>query len=278
MHKVFTFSRRALRRFGDEVSWSSSLSSGEVARTAFVKSMMFALAAPVGQTGVVTATRRERNRAATTTEIKEAALAQIASDGAGALSIRGIARAIGMSPAGLYRYYDGLDALITELITDAYTDLAHAVTAAMAIDESATTRLRGGMLAYRQWSVDHPNRFLLIFGTPIPGYAAPEGGPTVQANMRIGEAFMSLLIEGWKRGDFSMPQRDRPAQPGEIELASQADPDLPPTSVGAFLGTWAHFHGMVTLEILNQLDWAYEDPAAFYRAEVDAIVRQWTSG
>lgn len=225
----------------------------------------------------MTATRREKQRAATLEEIKEAALGQIASEGAGAPTLRGIAREIGMSPAGIYRYYDGLDAIITELITDAYTDLADAVIAAMATDETATTRLRDGMLAYRQWSVDHPNRFLLIFGTPIPGYAAPEAGPTVEANRRIGEAFMAGLIEGWQRGEFSMPERDRPAQPGEIEMASQAAPDLPPTSIGAFLGTWAHFHGMVTLEILNQLDWAYEDPAAFYETEVDALIAGWTA-
>ena len=225
----------------------------------------------------MTATRREKNRAATIEEIKGAALSQITSEGAGGLTLRGIARAIGMSPAGLYRYYDGLDAIITELITDAYTDLADAVIAATATDETATARLREGMLAYRRWSVDHPNRFLLIFGTPIPGYAAPEGGPTVEANRRIGEAFMSVLIEGWRRGEFSMPERARPAQPGEIELASLAAPDLPPTSVGAFLGTWAHFHGMVTLEILNQLDWTYEDPAAFYEAEVDALIAGWTT-
>ncbi len=239
--------------------------------------MMFALGQWTGQTDGMTATRREQNRAATLAEIKEAALDQIASAGAGSLTLRGIARAIGMSPAGLYRYYDGLDAIITELLTDAYNDLADAVTAAVATDESPTSRLRDGMLAYRQWSVDHPNRFLLIFGTPIPGYAAPEGGPTVEANRRIGEAFMSVLIEGWKRGDFSMPERGRPAQPGEIELASHADADLPPTSVGAFLGTWAHFHGMVTLEILNQLDWACEDPAAFYAAEVEALIAGWTT-
>lgn len=247
-------------------------------QTLFVMSMMFASVWMVRQTGGVTPTRREKNRAATIAEIKEAALDQISSEGAGGLTLRGIAREIGMSPAGLYRYYDGLDAIITELITDAYTDLADAVGDSMAGDESATARLRNGMLAYRRWSVDHPNRFLLIFGTPIPGYSAPEGGPTVEANRRIGEAFMSVLIEGWKRGEFQMPERDRPAQPGEIDLAAMADPDLPPTAIGAFLGTWAHFHGMVTLEILNQLDWAYQDAEAFYEAEVDALITGWSIG
>ena len=67
----------------------------------------------------MTMSRRERLRASTIDEIKHAALAQIENDGAAALSVRGVARDIGMSPAGLYRYYDGRDALLTELITDA---------------------------------------------------------------------------------------------------------------------------------------------------------------
>ena len=61
-------------------------------------------------------------------------------------------------------------------------------------------------------------------------------------------------------------------------MASQVAPDLPPTSVGAFLGTWSSFHGMVTLEILNQLDWVYEEPAVFYESEVDALIAGWTTG
>ena len=75
-------------------------------------------------------TRRELTRTATIAQIKRAALDQIEHEGAPALSIRGVARAIGMSPAGLYRYYDGRDALLTDLLTDAYMDLARAVAAA----------------------------------------------------------------------------------------------------------------------------------------------------
>jgi AcrR family transcriptional regulator len=223
----------------------------------------------------MTTTRRERVRAATIDEIKHAALDQIATDGAAALSIRGIARVIGMSPAGLYRYYDGLDALITELIADAYNDLADAVLAATTQPGDVRERLRAGMLAYRRWCIDHPNRFLLIFGTPIPGYAAPEEGITVQANRRIGEAFFSVVVEGWASGQIHLPDADREPEPGEVAFAAQAGPGFPPSWIGPFLGTWAHFHGMVTLEILNQLDWVYPDPEAFYRDEIDRTIAAW---
>ncbi len=220
------------------------------------------------------ATRRERIRAATYREIKQAALDQIAHEGAAALSIRGVARAIGMSPAGLYRYYDGLDSLITELITDAYSDLADHVTTATT-DGSPRERMRAGMLAYRQWCIDHPNRFLLIFGTPIPGYTAPEGGPTVEANRRIGVAFFTVAAEAWAKGELAPLALGRPAEPGEKMLAAELGvpaPGFPAAGVAAYLSAWAHFHGMVTLEILNQLDWIYPEPERFYAAEVERIL------
>lgn len=218
-------------------------------------------------------TRRDRMRAATIAEIKQAALDQLA--GAGALSIRGIARAIGMSPAGLYRYYEGLDALITELIADAYNDLADTVETATSSPGNVRDRFGAGMLAYRRWCVENPNRFLLIFGTPIPGYAAPAGGATVEANRRIGNAFFSLALEGWADDQIRLPRAGREPEPGEVEFARALSPDFPPDLIAPFLGTWAHFHGMVTLEILNQLDWIYPDPEIFYRAEIDRLISAW---
>ncbi|MEZ5114653.1 MAG: TetR/AcrR family transcriptional regulator [Candidatus Nanopelagicales bacterium] len=222
-----------------------------------------------------TTTRRAQQRESTRDEIKRAALEQVATEGAGALSIRGVARAIGMSPAGLYRYYDGLDDLLTELIADAYNDLADAVAALTARPGPALPRLRAGMLAYRRWALDNPHRFLLVFGTPIPGYAAPEGGPTVQANQRIGEAFLLPLVDGWRDGEVDLPAPRRRPTPGERAFAEQAGPGFPPQAVGTFLSAWAHFHGMVTLEVLGQLDWVYPDARPWYEAEVDRMLDGW---
>lgn len=241
----------------------------------FTLSIVFAILSGFMQTAVMATTRRQRLRAATIEEIKSAALDQIASNGAAALSIRGIARAIGISPAGLYRYYDGLDALITELITDAYNELADAVQAATATPEATLGRFRNGMLAYRRWCIEHPNRFLLLFGTPIPGYAAPEGGATVEANRRIGEAFFAVLVEGWSRGELQLPLTGRRVEPGEEAFVAETAPGFPAEWMSLFLGAWAHFHGMVSLEILNQLDWIYPDATAFYEAEVDRLLRGW---
>lgn len=225
-------------------------------------------------------TRRERRRAATLAEIKESALRLLESEGPSGLSIRALARSIDMSPAGLYRYFDGLDALITQLIVDAYNELADAVEAGVATSEPAAEQFAAGAIAYRKWCVANRGRFLLLFGTPIPGYAAPEGGPTVDANRRIGAAFFGVAARGWTAGEIDVPGAGAAPGPADRELAAQIaeeSPGFPAELVPVLLGTWAHFHGLVTLEILNQLDWIYPDASSFYEGEVARMVAELTS-
>jgi AcrR family transcriptional regulator len=218
--------------------------------------------------------RRERLRAETDAEIKQAALAQVAGQGASALSIRGVARAIGMSPAGLYRYYDSLEALLTALVADAYGELADAVSSAVDAPGTAGDRLRGALHAYRDWALAEPQRFLLIFGTPVPGYTAPPDGPTEVANRRLGAAFFRLAAQAHSEGSLTIPPADRPPTPGELTAAARLSADLPAPAVPALLGAYAHLHGLVALEVLGQLDWVYPDADAdtFFATEVDRIV------
>ena len=227
------------------------------------------------ETSDMTATRRERLRAATIADIKDAALDQIASEGAPSLSLRGVARSIGMSPAGLYRYYDGRDALLTDLLTDAYNGLADAVEGAItSTPGSAADRFAAGVRCYRAWAREDPHRFLLIFGTPIPGYAAPEDGPTVEANRRMGWAFFSLAADGIADGSLH-PSSGRSPTAGEVAFAEETGEslDLPAGAIGALLGTWAHWHGLVALELTGQFDWIYgEDADAFFDGEIDRMI------
>jgi len=238
-------------------------------------SMVFASKLHSCDTGPMATTRRERLRATTIVEIKDAALDQIARDGAPALSLRGVARSIGMSPAGLYRYYDGRDALLTDLLTDAYSALADAVEEAIAATGgSAADRFAAGVRRYRTWAVEDPHRFLLIFGTPIPGYAAPEDGPTVEANRRMGQAFFVLAAEAMADGTLHIPS-GRPPTPGEEAFAAEITPhlELPADAIGALLGTWAHWHGLVALEVTDQFDWIYADDAdAFFEGEIERMI------
>ncbi len=245
-------------------------------RTVFATSIVFANHSWKRDTVGVTSTRRERLRAATIDEIKQAALAQIARVGASALSIRAVAREIGMSPAGLYRYYDGRDALLTDLLTDAYNDLADAVATGVEDAEGGPVdRFAAGVRAYRRWALEQPNRFLLIFGTPVPGYAAPIDGPTTQAHQRMGQVFFSIAGEGLREGGFS-PTGGRPPTQREEALAEQlsgAFGDFPASLIGPLLGTWAHWHGLVALEVTHQFDWIYPDQGeAFFEGELARMI------
>ena len=246
------------------------------------------------------ATRRELSRTATVAQIKQAALAQIATEGASALSIRGVARAIGMSPAGMYRYYDSRDALLTDLLTDAYQDLASSVAQASGLTLAAPGDAEGpadaapggsvlagsplaAMLraieAYRAWAVQGPERFMLIFGTPVPGYAAPEGGPTVTANRRMGQVFFTLAALAWREGLIAARPAPRGAQPTPAEAQVHAElvaiaPGFPSALIPVMLSGWALWHGLVTLEITGQLEWIYPDADAYYTDRMT----QWLAG
>ncbi len=240
-------------------------------------------------------TRRELTRTATIAQIKQAALDQIEHEGAPALSIRGVARAIGMSPAGLYRYYDGRDALLTDLLTDAYRDLARAVASAAGLPIAQPSAESGGsapdvedpvaaMLsaieAYRAWAVANRSRFLLIFGTPVPGYSAPEDGPTVQANRQMGQVFFTLAALGWATGRIAPPATGPGTgelTPAEVDLHAQLcalAPGFPAELIPQMLAGWALWHGLVTLEVTGQMDWIYPDSARFYSERMS----QWLAG
>ena len=84
-----------------------------------------------------------------------------------------------------------------------------------------------------------------------------------------------MVIEGWSKGGFRLPEVNRAPEPGEVAFVDQYAPGFPPEWMGPFLSTWAHFHGLVTLEILNQLDWVYPDAEAFYAGEINRIVDGW---
>lgn len=204
-------------------------------------------------------TRRERLRATTLTEIRDAARRQLREVGAAQLSLRGVAADLGMSPAGLYRYFANRDALLTALIADAFGALADAVEQARDADPDADVadRLLAAMRAYRRRALDQPHEFGLAFGNPIPGYAAPQDGPTTAATRRIGAAFAPLFVEAWRQGRLRVP--DEPPSRAAPRYAAALQPDLPVEAAATALAAWTRLHGLVSLEAFGHLDWLSGD-------------------
>lgn len=142
---------------------------------------------------------RQRRRAAAMREIVDAAERQITEHGPHALSLRAVARDLGMTVQGLYHYFPNRDALVTTLVAKAYDDLGDAVTAAVAAaaHEPAAQRFLAAAEGYRNWAVTHVERFQLLYGAPLRHYEAPAEGPTTQAMRRLSMIFQREMFDGF---------------------------------------------------------------------------------
>ncbi len=221
--------------------------------------------------------RKERQRAAVREEIKRTARAHMARDGAAGLSLRAVASAMGLSSAAIYYYYPNRDALITDLIVDAYRDLARALHTAEAGRERADVaeRLAAVMLAYRAWAITAPAEFELIFGAPIPGYHAPEEitGPEARAALH---PLAALFAEAHAAGRLHFAA-DLPALPPGIaghaaDWLRQHGQMFPPAVLIAVLQAWALGHGTVALELNGQLQPIIGDAGEFFAYTVRSLL------
>jgi AcrR family transcriptional regulator len=216
-----------------------------------------------------TAPRRERVRAATIEEIKRAALQLMREQGTTDFRFSDIARLLGVTPPALYRYFGDRNDLLTALIADAYDDLAHDVVVAR---EGVPAGDVGGRLlamsqAYREWARREPQRFALIFGLPVPGYTAPEEGPTTEAARRAMTELSAIFVEAAHRRRLRKPLL-REVGAALCRCATQKlastdrpeDADLPADTFQAMLHTWSALHGFACLETYGHLEWM--EPAA----------------
>ena len=143
--------------------------------------------------------RRERLRTETTAEIKKVALALMASGGPDAITLRAIAREMGMTANAIYGYFPTRDDLVTTLINDVYTALADAVDTAWEATSATdpAVRIEAWAKAFRAWALVNPQGFRLIYGDPVPGYRAPEGGPAPDAAHRVCTGLTALAAAAW---------------------------------------------------------------------------------
>jgi AcrR family transcriptional regulator len=219
-------------------------------------------------------TRRERLREALIADIKRCASRQLADGGPAAVSLRGIARELGVSPAALYGYFDSLDALFTALITDGFEDLGGAVEAAVGTDADGSYgwRMVRGLHAFRTWALAHPQQFRLLYFSPVPGYELPIDGPTLTASLRVFVPLLGIMVDAWESGALPDPP---PGPPVDVVKFHERF-GLAITSDQLRLATecWAEFHGMVALEISSCIHKDWVDPAALYDANVQSMVRR----
>ena len=212
---------------------------------------------------------RERRRAAATQEIVDEAERHLTEHGAAALSLRAIARSLGMTVQALYHYFPSRDALITTLVTKAYDDLADAVQAAVdAPDDPDLPRLVVAAEGYRRWGIAHPERFQLLYGTPLRDYAAPTDGPTTQATRRMSAIFEREMFEGFTAERLAAT--DTSALSPELRaylehLPHYGQGHLPAPATALLMSAWGHLHGLVALEVFGHTDFLGGHQAELFR-------------
>ena len=216
-------------------------------------------------------TARERARRELTSEIKQVALAQLESGGGAALSLRAIARDMGMSSSALFRYFRNRDALLTELIIDTYSSLAEAA-------EDAEARVHQGSMedrwmaicrGVRGWALAHPHEYALIFGSPIPGYAAPPG--TVGPATRVPLLLADLLADLAKQKSHKAAASPKP--PASVRRAIGPVRSVVPEGITADLlvrglMAWTYLFGAVSFEVFGHRHNVIADNDVFFDHEV----------
>src|SRR6185503_250029 len=221
--------------------------------------------------------RRERLRAATIDEIKQTALRLMRESGTVDVRFTDIARAMELTPPALYRYFADRDALLNVLIADAYTELGREV--AQARDAVPVEDLGGRLLAvaqaYRQWARREPQQFSLIFGLPVPGYVAPQDGPTTEAAHGAMAQLSQLFLDAQSQGRLGRPMLAE-VTPALCDVAKEKEhADIPPDSFQAMLYAWTALHGFTTLEAYGHFDWmADEAREDLFLGQVRLVARQ----
>jgi AcrR family transcriptional regulator len=229
---------------------------------------------------------RDRFRNQIRYEVKQVGLRQLAQGGPQALSVNAIAKELGVSGPALYRYFASRDALLTELVADAYHDLAEALAAAAAGPArlGPAERVRDLATAYRNWANAEPHRYRLLFAAPIPGYD-PQSEVLVSASQAAMNVLLNVLTQVPSSrqkpvGRAKTPSRTATVESGrrtldrQLELwarnrgAANTDPGV---ALRAILA-WTRLHGLVSLEIEGTFVSMGIDPEPLYDAEVSAIL------
>jgi AcrR family transcriptional regulator len=219
---------------------------------------------------VTAAGARARVRAELTREIVEAARRQLATEGAAGLSLRAVARELGMASSAVYRYFASRDELLTALIVDAYNAIGAAAEEAEAAVPRADLRdrLRATCRAARGWALAHPHEYALVYGSPVPGYAAPE--TTIEPAARVGMLLCRVVADGVAAGTVAPEPDGRGAgavlAPGLAERLG-----LPPALAPRVITVWSSLYGAIGFEVFGQTHGVVADNAAYFDTAIERL-------
>jgi AcrR family transcriptional regulator len=208
---------------------------------------------------------RERVRAELTAEITDAARRQLAEVGAAALSLRAVAREVGMVSSAVYRYFPSRDDLLTRLIIDGYDDLGAAAEAADVPSAPPVERWLAVCRAVRVWALAHPHEYALLYGSPVPGYQAPKD--TVPAASRVGVVLGGILGEAARAGLLPDGSGERDAglvSDETVAVLGGEHPALDETVRVRALLAWSALFGTISFELFGHFVGSVEDGDRYF--------------
>ena len=236
--------------------------------------------------GAVPPSRRDRLRAATIEEIIGTARRLLVRSGPEAVSLRAIAREMGMTAPGLYRYFGSHEELIRHVIASIFTELGEdihrAIHTAVSPDGDApdgdspdlttvalTLKMVAACREFRRWALNHEAEFALLFGVPLPGIDDKRHDIAEECAIAFAGTFFTLFFELWQRAPFAV------AAPQEIDASLLAQltryrdalgvgADLPVGAVLTFLRCWTLLYGAVSMEVFGHMSFALTYPAPMF--------------
>jgi AcrR family transcriptional regulator len=227
---------------------------------------------------VAAPSRRDRVRAATSQEIIQIARRLLITQGSAAISLRAIAREMGMTAPALYRYFENHEVLIHHVIADIFTELSDyveaevsAALAGLPTTADACYQTEAGLItgcqAFRRWAIAHPAEFGMIFGTPLPGVDLYHDDPLLECGLRFGGIFLRLFVDLWRIRPFAVPadaDLDASLRTQLARYRAVIGTDLPLGVLQVFLRCWVTLYGTVTLEVFGHLRFALDDSTPLF--------------
>lgn len=225
-------------------------------------------------------TLRERRRRDLTAEIKAVTRRHLAEQGLAALSLRAVARDVGMAVSALYRYFGSRDELITALLVDAYTAVAEHVEAGVGqAGPDPVDQLKAAFTAFREWSVANAPEYGLMYGSPLPGYVAP-AEQLLAVGTRVGALLYRLVDDADRAG---LLDRDvAGARLAALPAAHVAQVDqwrgrrvahMRLDAVVVTVDVWTRLQGLLSLEVFGQLRPVLPDAGPYSEAAVETALR-----
>jgi AcrR family transcriptional regulator len=230
-----------------------------------------------------TESRRDRQRAATEAEIKAVARNQLVASGGSELSLRGIARDMGMTAPGLYRYFDNLGALAEAMCHDYLDEVSDLINGALdATGPDLGAQMHVAIRTFRDWAVAHPAEFGLMFRSKGPGPVAfPDAGDDWAAedcghSKAFARLFLDLFLQMWQQAPFPLPDDEHLPHDVIAQLAglrSMLSEPVPDAAIWVFAHAWVRLYSVISMEVLGQLGFLFGDVEPYFEAELHAVTR-----